>query len=70
MEKGPSALCAELRAFAKDVNLDVSTVHRWRSGDIRPEAFWRAVMFRVWGIPEADWLTPEEQVVLGGKGAA
>ncbi len=70
LKKGPSELCAELKEQTPGMKLDVSTVSRWRSGDIRPEAFWRAAMLRVWGIPEAEWLMPEEQVALSGKGAA
>lgn len=70
LKKGPSELCKELKKATPGMELDISTVSRWRSGDIRPEAFWRAAMLRVWGIPEADWLMPEEQVALSGKGAA
>ncbi len=70
LERGPSELAAELKKEMPGMKLDVSTVSRWRSGDIRPEAFWRAAMFRVWGIPESDWLLPNERVALTGKGAA
>ncbi len=70
--KGPSDLWKELKDAAPGMNLDISTVSRWRSGDIRPEAFWRTVMLRVFGIPEADWLSTSERVALtqSGKGAA
>jgi hypothetical protein len=70
LKRGPSELCAELKAATGGMKLDVSTVSRWRSGDIRPEAFWRIVMRRTWKIPESAWLLPEEQVALSGKGAA
>lgn len=70
LDKGPSELHAELKAAFPSMKLDISTVSRWKSGDIRPEAFWRAAMLRVWGIPESDWLLPNEQVALTGKGAA
>ncbi len=70
LKRGPSALCAELREATPGIDLDVSTVSRWRSGDIRPEAFWRAAMSKVWGIAETDWLLPEELLALKGKGAA
>lgn len=68
--KGPSELCAELRESTPGMNLDVSTVWRWCSGDIRPEAFWRIAMAKIWGIPESSWLLPKERVALNGRGAA
>jgi hypothetical protein len=70
LKRGPSELCAELKESMPGMKLDVSTVSRWRSGDIRPEAFWRAAMKKAWGIPERDWLLPDELVALKGKGAA
>ena len=68
--KGPSELATELKAAFPKMDLDVSTVSRWRSGSIRPEAFWRAAMFRLWEIPESDWLLPSEKVALSGKKGA
>lgn len=70
LERGPSELCAELKKAVPGMELDVSTVSRWRSGDTRPEAFWRAAMAKVWGIAEPDWLLPDELVALNSKGAA
>jgi hypothetical protein len=70
LDKGPTELFGELKKAVPGMSLDVSTVSRWRSGDIRPEAFWRAAMKKVWGIAESDWLLPDELVALRGKGAA
>ncbi len=62
--KGPTELFQELKKAVPTMPIDVSTVSRWRSGDMRPEAFWRAAMSKVWGIKEPDWFLPEEREAL------
>jgi hypothetical protein len=67
---GPTELTKQLND-ASGLELNSSAVSRWLSGDSRPESFHRALIKRLWGIEETDWLLSKERVALdGAKGAA
>jgi hypothetical protein len=70
LELGPTELTKQLNESSGG-ELNSSTVSRWLSGDSRPESFHRALIKRLWGIEETDWLLSKERVALdGAKGAA
>lgn len=50
--------------LATVVGVSQPTVSDWKAGKKRPEAHHRKILCEVAGIPEAAWLSPEEQEAI------
>lgn len=47
-------------AVAKAIGVSQVSVSKWASGAYRPTALPRRKLERIFGIPEADWMTADE----------
>lgn len=50
--------------IAQAIGVTVTSVSRWQNGRRRPDAMMREKIRRVYGIPFAAWLTPDEREFL------